>query len=234
MADDDSLAGELDRLYGLPLAEFTPARNALARRLRADSRPEKAAEVAALRKPVLAAWVVNRLARERRDDVRALIDAAAAVREGTSEGEERFRAVNDDLLRAARGLLEREGGRATDAVVRDIASTLRAAAATDPDLLTSGRLTTPLEPTGFEAMAGASPRKVARPTGKRRVDRNARRKRVADAREALAAARDEARRLTREADAAERAARRLRADADSAERRVAEAEARLARIQDAE
>jgi hypothetical protein len=57
---------EAERLYGLPLDEFTAARDARARELRRDGEREKAAEVAALRKPVLAAWLVNMLARDER------------------------------------------------------------------------------------------------------------------------------------------------------------------------
>ncbi len=50
------------------------------------------------------------------------------------------------------------------------------------------------------------------------------------AREALADARDEARRFGRAADGAEREARRLRADAYAAEREVAEARVALAKL----
>ena len=59
---EPTIETEIDRLYGLPLAEFTKERDALARRLRADNRRDDAATVAELRKPVLAAWVVNQLA----------------------------------------------------------------------------------------------------------------------------------------------------------------------------
>jgi len=221
---------EIDRLYGLPLAEFTAERDALARRLKSDGRRDEAAEVGALRKPVVAAWVVNRLARERRDDVRALVAAAEGIRQGKPEADERFRTAADDLVRAARELLTAEGRTASDAVVRDVATTLRSAAAAEPDLLASGRLTEPVEATGFEAMAGAvAPTKRAARTRGRGAPR-AERARVDEARAALTEARDVARKLGREADRAEREARRARADAEAAERRVAEAEERLARL----
>ena len=73
---------EAERLYGLPLDEFTTARDERARELRRDGQKEKAAEVAALRKPVVAAWVVNMLARDERADVRELVRAAEAIRTG--------------------------------------------------------------------------------------------------------------------------------------------------------
>ena len=221
---------DVDRLYGLPLGEFTRERDALVRRLRSEGRREAADEVASLTKPVLAAWVVNQLARQRRADVRALVDAADAIRAGRPEADDRFRAAVDELVRAARELLVAEGRRPTDAVVRDIATTLRAVSAAQPELLVSGRLTQPVETTGFEVMAGAVPparRRAHAPSRKKRAERA----RVDEARTALAAARDEARRLGREADEAERDARRLRADADAAERRVAQAEKRFARLQ---
>ena len=74
MATDapDDLA---DRLYGLELDEFTPARDAAAKELRKEKRRDEAAVVAKLRKPSAAAWLVNRLARERREDVEALVDS---------------------------------------------------------------------------------------------------------------------------------------------------------------
>ncbi len=229
--DGPTIESEIDRLYGLPLAEFTKERDALARRLRADGRRDDAATIAELRKPVLAAWVVNRLAREQRADVKALVDAAAEIRAGTPDADERFRVTADDLVRAGREVLAADGRRPTDAVLRDVATTLRAAAAAEPDLLLGGRLTEPVEATGFEAMAGAVARRPASPS--RRQPKQAPkpdRARVQEARRALAAARDEARRLARAADAAERDARSLRADADAAEQSVVEAEAALARL----
>jgi hypothetical protein len=225
---------DVDRLYGLPLAEFTKERDELARRLRADGRRDEATAVAALRKPVLAAWVVNRLARERRDDVRALVAAAAEIRAGKAGADERFRTTADDLVRAGRELLAAEGRAVSDAVIRDVATTLRSAAA-DPGLLTDGRLTEPVEATGFEAMAGAVPPAKRPPRPQAREDtkaekRKAEKAKVDQARAALTEARDEARKLGREADRLEREARRMRADAEAAERRVADAQERLARL----
>jgi hypothetical protein len=224
---EQGVTGEIDRLYGLPLEEFTKERDALARRLRSEGSREAAAEVAALHKPVLAAWVVNRLARERRDEVRKLVEAAETIRSGTPDADDRFRQAADQLLRAARQLLAEDGRKPSDPVLRDVGTTLRAAAAAEPELLTSGRLLEPLEPSGFEAMAGAVPPPARRALAKPRDDSGAKRARVEKARQGLAEARDEARRLGREADAAEREARRLRAEADRAGQAVAEAEKRL-------
>jgi hypothetical protein len=227
-----SIDADVDRLYGLPLAAFTKERDALARRLRAEGDRDTAAAIAELRKPVIAAWVVNRLVRERSEDVRALVDAAAEIRAGKPDADERFRAAADDLVRAGREVLAADGRRPTDSVLRDVATTLRAAAAAEPELLLGGRLIEPVEATGFEAMAGAVPRRPAAPktTSKTKRAPQPDRARVQEARRALEAARGEARRLARAADVAEREARSLRADADAAEGSVVEAEAALARL----
>ena len=165
--DKTAIDAEIDRLYGLPLAEFTKERDALARRLRADGKRDEATAIADLRKPVLGAWVVNRLARERRADVEALVEAAAGIRAGKPDADERFRTTTDGLARAAREVLAEADRRPSDAVLRDVATTLRAAAAADPDALLGGRLTEPVEPTGFEAMAGAAPRRRVVTRGQR-------------------------------------------------------------------
>jgi hypothetical protein len=226
---EKSVDAEIDRLYGLPLDEFTPARDALARTLRADGRRDEAADVAALRKPVLAAWVVNRLTRTRRGAVQELVRAADAVRAGRDGAGERLRGALDGLAVAAREVLREDGREASDAVLRDVATTFRTGAAADPQALRAGRLTQPLEATGFEGMAGAVLRPPPKRSGDRRPTARPDRERAETAKRELATARDEAKRLRRAADAAEREARRLAADADRAERAVEAAEKRLER-----
>ena len=136
-----ALPDDLDALYGLPLDEFTQARNDLARRLRAERKPEDAAEVSALRKPSAAAWVVNQLVRGRRDDVRALLAAADEIRAGAEDGDARFREAVDRLARGAREILTASGRTSTDQVIQEVVTTLRAIAATEPEALETGRLT---------------------------------------------------------------------------------------------
>ena len=75
MADPD------DRLYGLPLEEFTPARDAAARELRRAGDRDAAARVAKLPKPSPAAWTANQVAREQPELIEALLEAGAALRE---------------------------------------------------------------------------------------------------------------------------------------------------------
>ena len=223
---------EADRLYGLPLDEFTRERDALARRLRGEGEREAAAEVTALRKPVLAAWVVNQLARRRKAEMRELLQAAKAVKAGRKDADERFRAAVEALSRSGRALLADDGQQVSDAVLRDVASTLRSGAASEPELLAAGTLTQPIEATGFEAMAGATVRRPdRRSAAPRKAEARPDRRRVEAAKQAVSEARAEARRLDREADAAESSARKAREAAEQAAERLAEAEARLEREQ---
>jgi hypothetical protein len=216
-----------EQLYGLPLDEFTDARNSLVQELRRGGQRDEASEVAALRKPVLAAWVVNRLARDEAEDVERLIDAAAGIRSGRSGAEGSFREALERLTAAARRLLE-ETAHARDDVLQQVAGTLREGAAGDPELLASGTLTRPLEPSGFGAMAGSSltaARRPAQRSSARRVDKEE----VEAARRELADARAEARDLDRKARDALREADQARAAAEAAHARIEAAEARLAR-----
>ena len=67
-------------LYGLPLAEFTAARNARAKKLKPDD-PELAAAVSALPKPTVAAAALNALVHEDPSEVRALIQSGKRLRQ---------------------------------------------------------------------------------------------------------------------------------------------------------
>src|SRR5688572_11126459 len=67
-----------DNLYALALGDFTPARDARAKELKGT---ELAAPVKALRKPSLAAWVVNLLVRRDAAQVTQVLDLGTALRE---------------------------------------------------------------------------------------------------------------------------------------------------------
>jgi hypothetical protein len=219
---------EIDALYGLPLDEFTKARNDLARALRTDGKRDEAAEVAALRKPSLPAWLVNQLARQRRSDVQALLKAAEAIRAGDAGADERFRASVDGLVRAARDLVTASGRGTSDTVMQQVATTLRASAAAAPEELATGRLTEAREASGFDALAGATPPPPrAKPATAKRPEPKVDRAALEKARRALADAREDARELRRRAAAAEREARRAQGALDDAEARLAEAERRV-------
>jgi hypothetical protein len=243
---------ELDRLFGLPLGEFVAARDALARQARSDGDRGLAERIKGLRKPTVAAYVVNRLARERELDVQRLLKAGEELsrtqREASAEsfGEarrEEQRAL-DRLAAAAREIAERDGLGA--GVVERVTQSLRAGSVTDEgrELLWRGRLTEDLQPAGFEALLGAAPtrpprgRRQARAADTKAKEQDERRRRVAEAEAAVKQLRTEARQLEkaaveaeRQADRAERDAARLR---ETAERARSEAENGAQRRDEAE
>lgn len=171
------LEHELDELFGVPLDEFTAARNELAGRLKSAGQAEAAEQVRALRKPSVPVWAVNQLARREPDAVGRAVEAGQQLRQaqeaafsgGAAEAVRRATAEERDavrgLVRLAERLLEDEGRKPTRAVVDRIGATLRAAAV-DPEaapLLANGRLTGEIESPGFTAVASLAP-----PPSKRR------------------------------------------------------------------
>ncbi len=130
-----------DDLYGLALDRFVPARAALVKQLRGEKQRERANEVAALRKPSVAAWAVNQIVRTQPKALRALFaagndlaraqDRAAAGRGGgdaVRDATHREREVVRELLEAAQGLLGSEGQGVSQATIERVGETLRAAA----------------------------------------------------------------------------------------------------------
>jgi hypothetical protein len=237
---------DVDRLYDLPLAEFVPARDELAKRARAERQGELAARVKRLRKPSVAAWVVNRLARERELDVQRLLKAGEALAkaqveaaQGSAEGFPEARREEQRALErlgdAAREIVEREGLGA--AVVERVTRTLRAGSLTDEgrELVKQGRLAEELQPPGFEALAGLAGAPARRARGRRAPqrrrgadDRAERRRATSEARQRVRALRAEERELEKAAAAAERDAERAEREAaavrETADRARAEAE----------
>jgi hypothetical protein len=136
-APDDAI----DRLYGLALEEFIPARDALSRELRDAGRRGEAAAIKGLGKPTVAAWAVNQAVRSQPRAARELWeagDALAAAQEAVLSGKasgadlrdaaERERAAVDPLVDAARGLLTSSGGDLSETTIDRVRSTLQAAA----------------------------------------------------------------------------------------------------------
>ena len=234
MASDRAvdLDAELDKLYGLPLGEFTKARNDLSARLKKAGQADAAAEVKALAKPSVPACAVTQLARTRKRDVRALLDAAERARSG--KGKKTLRdALNEQrgalqrLTNEGRALLEAERGTAPDGMVQRIASTLRAAAS-DPaaaELLERGRVNEDLEPAGFEALAGLVDAKA--PAASKRDDRAEQRKRLEAAQKTVRERKAEAAGLHDRAEESERQSAKARKAADRADRALEDAEAEL-------
>jgi hypothetical protein len=241
---------ELDRLFGLPLDEFTAARNELAKRLRAEGEAEAAAAVQALPKPSVAAWTINRVARDQPARVQTLLDAGSALRiaqERLLGGEEeastalqdaaaREREAVRSLVTSAEDALKRAGRPATQAMLDRVAGTLHAAAFTEDgrSLLESGRFTVELEPSGFGEVA-APPRTAKRARSRRAAAQAGQPRRREQEQLRLRELREQARDLERAARSAEREARRAQATADDAHRRAeqarAEADGAAARVE---
>ena len=153
MADADH---DIDQLFQLPLAEFTPARNALAKRL---ARPT----IKDLQKPNVAAWGVNQLFWQHRPAFDAVLKAGERLRAehrkllaGKSSeirgAEKTHRDAIRDAVAKVRSVLTAGGEAVSPATMTAVTETLEALPGGDPP----GRLTRPLKPLGFEALSGAT------------------------------------------------------------------------------
>jgi hypothetical protein len=229
---------EIDRLFGLPLDEFTKARNDLARQLKRDGDAEGAAQIEALAKPTVAAWTVDQLTRHEGAALQTLLgagealrnaqnrllageDATDALREATAEERDAIRALSE----RAETVLQDAGRPASQSMLERVAATLRAAAVDDEGrrLLEAGRLTTDLDPAGFGGLAGApapsahrKPRSQKRTAVERRREREEEQRRRKQLRQEALELERVARAAEREADKAEAAAAKARSRADQA------------------
>jgi hypothetical protein len=160
MADPDA---SIDRLYAASPDEFVKRRDELARSLRKDGEREAADEVKKLRKPSVAAWTVNQLARREKMRLRGLFTAGERLRAAQEQvlaGEapdvlERARdderAAIRELAGPASALLEEAGHPPTEAMLDRVRETLHAAVV-DEDIggrVRAGRLEKEEQVTGF-------------------------------------------------------------------------------------
>jgi hypothetical protein len=234
------LEAELDNLYAALPADFTRARNDLAQRLKQAGQIEAAAGVKQLRKPTVALWAVNQLARRRPDDVRALLDAGERLRVAqqaalrgesqelrTAAAEERN--ILQGLTRQGAELL-RETGHSAD--TKRIADTLRAAAVdkSGRELLERGRLSEELEASGFDSFAGMKIPSRSKPEEKapKPPSPGAQRRRE----EQVTKLRERVKKAKRDASKAERVAARAEAALGSARQRLVEANESVRRAED--
>jgi hypothetical protein len=235
-----TLDDAIDRLYGVDLEEFATERARLAKELRAEGRRDDAAVVAKLRKPTVAAWVLNQLARRNRREVDLLLHAghrlrqsqAGVVRGGKRESFEQARQTEAEALRhlarEAEALLRAERGTASDAVLNQVGQGLRAAAVSDEERERLARGTfdrPPDEAAGFgllSSMVGDIPDEPKpRAPSKPRADAQRRAKaELRDARRRLRDARAELRRAETAAAKAQRTAETAAAHVESAEQEV--------------
>lgn len=231
-----------EQLYLLPPEEFTAARDAATTAARPDADAVRALK--ALRKPSVAAWLVNRLVAEQPALVAQLLDLgpALAAAQADGDGDElralggQRRALVDAVVATAVDLADRP----VSAAVRDeVAATLEAGLsdAGAADAVRSGRLVRALSYAGFGGvdLDGAVAVSPARPARARRKDEDGRAQRIAVAEaEALEAAGrlDDAVRLCeraqRDQTAAQGAADQARAQVELLRAQLSEAEAAAA------
>lgn len=158
--DSSNLLEIADALYALPQEEFTPARDAQAKELKADK--ELASAVKKLKKPSVAAWVVNLFVRREAAQVEQVIAVGAALREAQEgmDGAElraltkQRRQLTSAVTQQARTLAREEGVKVTPAVADQVEATLTAAML-DPacaQAVRSGLLTAALSSTGVDTV----------------------------------------------------------------------------------
>jgi hypothetical protein len=254
MAPSDPLAlpqgvpeGAVDELYGLPLEEFTPRRDELAKQLRATGKREEAAWVKALRKPSAAAWLVNQLVRTQKSDTRLMLErgdalrltqeralARRASREELAGATREYAEAMGALLAKAPGFLDRRGATPSEITLERAAETLRAIFLDDVAraATAAGRFTREQRAAGLgfgvsgrATAAPAGPQKTAKPGKRPKTDAT-----TATAKEVERRARERAR-----AQAAATEARSLhrarQRDVSEAQRYVTQAERELERAQ---
>jgi hypothetical protein len=154
---------QIDRLYQLPLDAFTAARNQLAKEAK---RPT----IKDLEKPNVAAWAVNQLYWHYRADYDRVVKTADRLRgehrkllAGKSSDVRDAEKAHREAIRAAtervKAVLQEGGHPATDQTINAVQETFESVLSVE----NPGRLTRPLKPLGFEALAGVSINAAPRP-----------------------------------------------------------------------
>jgi hypothetical protein len=176
MAKAREREARIDRLYELPLGEFTAARDELAASLRHQGDKDAAAEVKRLRKPSVAAWALNQVQRSDPQRVDQLLEAGGRLREAQESlleggGREALDEASEDERRLVAELArhaERElvaAGRPVSASVQEKLRATLHAVATDAEArgrLGSGRLVREHTPSGLGTLMEAKQRPPAR------------------------------------------------------------------------
>lgn len=154
----DDLLQIADDLYALALPDFTPARDARAKELKGTT---LAADVKALKKPSLAAWVVNLLVRQDSEQVTQVLQVGASLREAAAnlDGDElraltrQRRQLTAAVTTNARALAASSGVKVTPAVADQVEATLTAAMLDEDcaSAVRSGLLVTALSANGVDS-----------------------------------------------------------------------------------
>jgi hypothetical protein len=249
----DAIERAADELYALAPADFTTARDELAKKLREDGQRDAAKEVKSLRKPTLAAWALNQLKRRRKKEVDQLLAAGRALqkaqeklvskgdRAGFQRAAAKERELVAELARDAAAPAGEAGVGATGGLEEKLVATLHAAALDDETAaeLFAGRVVRERQAVGgfgdapvqVSAPPARAPKEPPAKPGTRRKDDAERRKQQAAAeaerRQELSAARLAERKAGRELEAAAKAVARATDRLGKAEERAAESARQL-------
>jgi hypothetical protein len=151
-----------DQLYALAPGDFIEARDGLLRQARESGDRDLAGAIAALRKPTAVAWLANRLARERPEQLTDFLALGPPLREASETlsgpalrdlSRQRQQLVSALVREARQVAAASPGPRISEDVARGLETTLHAALA-DPAAaasLAAGRLSGTLSHTGFGA-----------------------------------------------------------------------------------
>jgi hypothetical protein len=162
-----SLESSIDRLYQGPLAEFVSARTALAKTLaKTPGGDDDAKRVKALQKPAAVAWAVNQVYWHARPVYDRLIKSGAALRAAQISAlggrAADLRGAADLHRKALAAAVKEAQGLASSAGVNpnpdSLTQTLEALSLATKAGEAPGRLTQPVQPAGFEALAGVAVR----------------------------------------------------------------------------
>lgn len=228
-----------DELFAARREEFTALRDERAKQARPDR--ELARRIGGLRKPTVAAWLVNQVSRGFPEEIEALAALGAALRRAHEQlqgqelrrlSRERHEAVQR-LGKRAQWLARKEAYPLSDATSRQVTDTFEAAVTDEQALaaVRAARLSAALTPgspeqwltaavlpaSGSRAAAPKAPRRPAKTEQAPKADRAAKARRDADEAKAR-----------REAKARQEAEAQARQEADEAARAQAEAEQSLA------
>ena len=240
----DPLLSIAEELYSLDPGEFTGTRNQWSKQSKADGETELARRVAELRKPSMAAWVVNMLMRHQGDQMAQVLELGASLRQAQSdldadalrELNKQRRQLTAAVTHQGRELARDLGQKVTDAVADQVQGTLHAAMV-DEDAaaaVRSGLLVSALTATGVDhadvvdavaipAAIGLTARPRTKPTRKRpELSVVPEQKPTPDEAEQERLARREA---------AQQAVAQARAAADEAQRKVRKADKRISKLQ---
>ena len=159
----DPLREHAEELYGLLPEEFMAARTAAVKAARDDGDRDLAKAIQTLRRPTVAAWSGNLLARRRAELVEQVVSLGGSLREAQAmlQGQalrdltRQRRQLVAAVTQEVRALAAAEGQKLSDAAVRQVEETLQAAMA-DPaaaEAVRSGLLAQPMASTGLESLA---------------------------------------------------------------------------------